>query len=199
MSGPEERIFAWWEYDNDHRPLNRWSEDADADQRDRFGHAEYIRADLFSAAIARAERAEAERDRYSECLVEVSGSLHLPHGETGPCDDAGRYGQELTGLEDIYQRTEVDLVAHRTERFKAEAALAVAEKALRKIEEADRSIMQWKFAYEALAKIAALKGGAALAESKAHDYVPSLDPMDQGDCSICGNSAASHEAKGGAQ
>ena len=114
MSGPEERIFAWFEYDNDHRPLNRWSEDADADKRDRFGHAEYIRADLHASAIARAEAAEAALAVAEDALQPFAeAAMHL-HPATS--DDA----TTLDGIE----------------------------------------AGQWRAAYAAISKIAALKGGA---------------------------------------
>lgn len=45
MNAPE-RIWAWWEYDIDHRAINYWSEYHDDDQREKFDYAEYIRADL---------------------------------------------------------------------------------------------------------------------------------------------------------
>ena len=141
MSGPEERIFAWWEYDNDHRPLNRWSEDADADQRDRFGHAEYIRADLHAAAIARAERAEAERDRFEAALARAC----LVGGTTYLVERAERAEAAFAAAEDALR---LSAVSHRViAGMDLISASAVAYNAAREAE-------------TALAQIAALKGGA---------------------------------------
>ena len=162
MSGPEERIFAWWEYDNDHRPLNRWSEDADAAQRDRFGHAEYIRADLHASAIARAEAAEAERDRFEAALARAC----LVGGTTYLVERAERAEAEFA-----MERTDADEL--RVSLRKAEAAFAAAEDALRLSAVSHRviagmdligaSAVAYNAAREAetaITQIAALKGGA---------------------------------------
>lgn len=44
MSGPEP-IWAWWEYDIDHRAVKYWSEYHDEDQKGKFDYAEYVRRD----------------------------------------------------------------------------------------------------------------------------------------------------------
>ena len=148
MSGPEERIFAWWEYDNDHRPLNRWSEDADADRRDRFDHAEYIRADLHAAAIARLEK---DVQAYSKANHAQALCIHFAASALGV-----NYAATIKGLPKGCRA-----IRERAER--AEAALAVAEEGLRFADETFRDLgwhAKWQVTTTALAEIAALKGGA---------------------------------------
>ena len=101
------------------------------------GSKEYIRADLFSAAIARAERAEIEAAFFQ-------GEVKLRNRIPATSD----------AVADLLRRAE-----------RAEAALALAEEALREIVDAhDVGCGLWRPIEDgraALSKIAALKGGAA--------------------------------------
>ena len=77
MSGPE-RVWAWaWEVD---RHRGQWSE-----VQEIVGEgAEYIRADLHAAAIARAERAEAALAMMETTFTAIRDDVHLMM--------TGRYG-----------------------------------------------------------------------------------------------------------
>ena len=59
MSAPE-RIWAWWEFDNDHRAINQWEDEPSSDLDAVFDHAEYIRADTAAEMLRQAMEQERE-------------------------------------------------------------------------------------------------------------------------------------------
>ena len=129
MSGPE-RIWAF-----DHQHIGAITHGEWADCIRHGGGDEYIRADLHAAAIARAERAEAE-------LAEARAEMLKDQRRLCAADWRRKWWH------------------HRAER--AEAALAVAEEALRMIANPELSFLyeSREISDEAIAQIAALKGGA---------------------------------------
>lgn len=57
MSAPE-RIWAWWDYDNDHRAINQWEDEPSNNPNAVYDHAAYIREDTVAETIRQAVLAE---------------------------------------------------------------------------------------------------------------------------------------------
>jgi hypothetical protein len=90
-----ERIWIQSDHIPDAVALDKWDQKPDPDENQLF--TEYTRADLLTAAQARAEQAEAEVRRLRDALVKQIGSVLYPEDRTGyetAQDREARYAQE---------------------------------------------------------------------------------------------------------
>lgn len=73
MSAPE-RIWAWWEFDNDHRAINQWEDEMSSDPNAVYDHAAYIREDTVAEMIRQAV-ADAESKALRKVVAKIRPSL----------------------------------------------------------------------------------------------------------------------------